>query len=581
VLDFLRIRGLALLDDVALELGPGMNVLTGETGAGKSIIVDALGLVRGARGRSELVREGEKSARVEAQFSLDPGAKSRVLPVLERQGLPLEEDALVVGRSVGGNGRGRSQLQGQLTTRAVLEEVGGGLIDICSQHEHHSLTHVSAHLELLDAYAGLADKVTEYSETYRRWQEACVELRQIREQGGERVRRADYLCFQIEELESVEEDFPVADALRERLLLLRDAHRWASFANEAHHLLYEADDALASRLAGLAERARRGPESSATLGEIGEQLEAAQMACEEAAQAASRLAGELDIEPAELELVEERVHELDRLERKHGCTVEELGEHLTQMRAELEQLEGVDSKLAEVEALEEELGRRCVAGAKALHKKRKAAARRLSKQIEQELEALHIPSARLDVSVTTLAGGELAPRGSDLVEFLFSANPGEPLAPLSRVASGGELSRVLLAVKGVLATGDRVVTYVFDEVDAGVGGAVAESIGRRLAATARDRQVLCITHLPQIAAFANAHFRVEKIGVDGRTVTRVVELSKEERVEELARMLAGSAVTKSARTHARELIRSAEAIRGAATPAKAKGRSRSSRRPSA
>lgn len=575
MLQYLHIRGLALLDDVGLDFGSGMNVLTGETGAGKSIIVDALGLVRGARGRSELVREGADHAEVEAQFDLDVDAAGRLTPVLANQGFELEERAVVVGRRLARSGRGRTQLQSRLTTRSVLQEVGSRLVDICSQHEHHSLTDVTQHLDLLDEYAALGERVATYRAEFRAWQQACAELRRIREAASDRLRRADYLRFQIEELEAAEEDLTRADALRERLTLLRGAHRWASFAAEARYLLYEGDDAMAPRLAGLADTARRGPDSVGSLVEIAEQLEAAQIACEEAARAAEHLSAELEMEPGELDAVEERVHELDRLERKHGCGVDELAQRLEQMRRELDELEGAESRLQEVQAVESEHAERCRKLARALRKERSAAARRLAEAVEAELVALHIPNARLAVELRPLPEGELGPNGMDRAEFMFSANAGEPLAPLNRVASGGELSRVLLAVKGVLATGDRVVTYVFDEVDAGVGGAVAEAIGRRLARTAQSRQVMCITHLPQIAAFADSHFHVEKHTEGGRTVTRVRRLEGDERIEELARMLAGAEVSQSARAHAAQLIAEARSWLDRDNRGRAAGKARS------
>ena len=577
MLSYLHIRGLALLDDVALELGRGMNVLTGETGAGKSIIVDALALLRGARGRSELVRQGAESARVEAQFEVDAPAQGRVAPLLAELGAELGSDGsdegLVMERVVGRAGRGRSVVQSILTTQGVLERMGEQLIDICSQHEHHSLTHVARHLDLLDAFAGLEADTERYAGGYQKWQEALAAEADLRRRAAEGAARAEFLRFQIEEIERLDPQPGELAGLKARVTLLRDGQRWAAFARQAHDALYEADDAIAGRLAALLDEARRGAESSALLAEIQEQLAAAQMACEEAAAAASRFASELSFEPGELELAEERAHELEGLRRKHGGEVDELPAKLEAMRTELGELDNADFHLAALAERVRELHASCAAQAEALHVRRVEAATRLARAVEAELAALHIPRARLEARVELLPMGSsmgLGPRGSDRVEFLFTANPGEPLAPLTKVASGGELSRVLLAVKGVLATGDHVTTYVFDEVDAGVGGAVAEAIGRRLHAASQRRQVLCITHLPQIAAFADAHFRVEKHTKDGRTITRVVRLSEEARVEEIARMLGGSRVTGTAREHASQLV--AEAHRAQRKPAAKKAR---------
>ncbi len=571
MLDYLRIRGLALLDDVALDFDRGMNVLTGETGAGKSIIVDALTLVRGVRGRAELVREGDRAARIEAQFGLDADRDQGLIRALVDHGIedPADE-GLIVERVVSRSGRGRCVVQGNLTTLAVLSQVGEHLIDICSQHEHHSLTKPGRHLELLDAYAENGSRLEEYGSRYQELVELRRARHEIEEKASQGSQRADYLRFQIDELGRVSPEAGERDALAARVQLMRQAHHWQSFSHEARQVLYEADDAVAGRLAALLEAARRGAADSAVLAELEEQLESARIACEEAADAASRLAEEVDLEPEALEQCEDRLHELDRLQRKHGCDCDDLPGRLEAMQAELAALENLDDHRSALDDRERELRQSCLALAKKLGAQRRRAAVRLGAAVQAELAALHMPDARLEVQVQSLSADDLGPRGMDRVEFVFSANPGEPVAPFSRVASGGELSRVLLAIKGVLATGDQVATYVFDEVDAGVGGAVAEAIGRRLSDAARERQVLCITHLPQIAAFADAHYRVEKRREGERTVTRVVALTPEQRVEELARMLGGARVSASARQHAQQLL--SQARRGRGRPRKSAAR---------
>lgn len=555
MLGYLRIRGLALLDDVTLELSPGMNVLTGETGAGKSIIVEALSLLRGARGRPELVRQGEEAATVDACFQPTDSVWTRLRAALEEQGVPLDdEEEVVLRRIVPRSGRGRSFVQATPTTQAALTRVGEQLVDICSQHEHHFLTHPARHLEVLDAWAKLEERRAEHAATYRSLREADERRRELTERGRKAGARGDYLRFQIDELEAVAPRAGEYEALRRRLTLLRDAQRWAEFARDAHAALYEADDAIASRLAGLLDRARRGGEGSDLLAQMQEQLVAAQVACEEAAQSAARFASELEIEPGELELAEERMHELEGLRRKHGVDVDALADTLEQMRQELASLERIEDDLAALDQQAERARAACLQSAQRLHAARVAAAEGLARAVETELRTLYMPAARLTVQVETAEPEAPGPTGIDEVQFLFTANPGEPLAPLSRVASGGELSRVLLAIKNALSHEDRVATYVFDEVDAGVGGAVAVAIGRRLRAAAAGHQVLCVTHLPQIAAFADAHWRVDKHTHKGRTITRVTRLSDEERVEELARMLGGEAIGQSARDHARQLL---------------------------
>jgi len=577
MLGYLRIRGLALLDDVTLELSPGMNVLTGETGAGKSIIVEALSLLRGARGRAELVRKGEDAATVDACFSPDTALWSRLRGTLDEHGVPVDEDEeVLLRRIVPRGGRGRSFVQNTPTTQAVLGRVGEQLVDICSQHEHHFLTQPARHLDVLDAWAQLEGPRAEHAALHRAWREAAEGCEAQAATAREAGARMDYLRFQIDELEQVSPEPGEYEGLRRRLSLLRDAQRWAEFARDAHVSLYEADDAIAGRLGVLLDRARKGGEGSDLLAQIQEQLAAAQMACEEAAHSAVRFASELEIEPGELHVAEERMHELEGLRHKHGVPVDALIDKLEEMRDELASLDRAEDDLA---ALEQETVRchaACVASARALHDARARAAEGLAHAVEEELRELHLAEARLAVQVEGVEPDAPGPTGADRVQFLFTANRGEPLAPLSRVASGGELSRVLLAIKNALSHEDRVATYVFDEVDAGVGGAVAVAIGRRLKSASAGHQVLCVTHLPQIAAFADAHYRVDKRRHKGRTITRVTRLDDEARIEELARMLGGEDVGDSAREHARQLM--ADAARAPAVRKKARGRARPAKR---
>ncbi len=553
MLSYLRVRGLALLSDVELNFVPGMNVLTGETGAGKSILVGALSLVRGLRGRAEMVRDGQDMAIVDAQFDPSSTQAPGLLALLQEHGLPFDlSEGVLIHRTLPRTGRGRSFVQGTLTSQAVLEHMGEALIDICSQHEHHFLTHTPRHLDVLDAYAEVDADLAAYDTMYGAFRETQARHKDLQTRVRDGAKRADYLRFQIEEIERVA---PVAgeyEALKGRLALMRASHQWAAFAQEAQAVLYENDDAIAARLAALCERAKNGAADSLVLASMQEQLAAAQIACEEAAAFAQRLGTDLELDPAEYEASEERLHELETLRRKHGMDLDALAQQVEAMREELDEIEHAEGHLEALQVRMRELQAHCEAQAATLRTRRKAKAEHLARAVEHELAALHMEGARIEVAFAELS--ELGPRGGDRVEFLFTANPGEPLAPLAKVASGGELSRVLLAIKGVLAGGDRVATYVFDEVDAGVGGAVAEAIGQRLARASKAHQVLCITHLPQIAAFANAHFKVEKAQVDGRTLTQVKRLSPAERVEEIARMLGGKRISKSAREHAAELL---------------------------
>ncbi len=561
MLCFLRIRGLALLDDVSMELAPGLNVLTGETGAGKSIIVDAVSLLRGARARPDVIRAGDDQTTVDAQFELLPRIAGPVNELLDLHGIETSHNELILQRIVPRAGRGRQFINAQLTTRAVLEEVGAWLIDICSQHEHQSLAQVPRHIDLLDGFAGTESPLSTYSEKYADYRQLLTERQKLVEQSRTGAERADYLRFQIDELERLAPEPGEFERLKAQVTLMRDVQRWADFSRDAQESLYEGEDSVSTRLGRLLDRARRGVADSPKLAALVDQLTTAQAACEDALDTVKRFASDIDLEPGALERAEGRMHELTHMRRKHGMEPDDLVGRLQTMQQELELLSSVEQQLSELDLKVDQAFSQCSNLAQQLREMRRKAAHQLSRTVQAELTALHIPHARFEAHIEALPPEHLTPKGLDQVEFVFSANAGEPMAPLARVASGGELSRVLLAIRGALAGQGAVSTYVFDEIDAGVGGAVAEAIGQRLALAALANQVLCITHLPQIAAYADAHFRVEKHTEQGRTLTRVKRLSADERVEELARMLGGARITSSARAHARQLIEEAERAR--------------------
>ncbi|MEZ4220047.1 MAG: DNA repair protein RecN [Polyangiaceae bacterium] len=561
MLTYLRIRGLALLSDATLELGPGLTVLSGETGAGKSIIAEALLLIRGMRARADLVRSGESALRVDAQFDLSGATLHGVSAVVAERELPLEGlGELVVQRVVQRSGRSRSLVQGELVQGGSLLAVGDHLISVCSQHEHHSLVNVVKHLELIDDFAGVGELVAEYKEAYDAYRAIDGELTEAREVAERAAERAELLRHHAQEMTALAPRSGEADELRARLALLSRASEYTEFAQELREQLYEADGSLISSLSRFAAKAERGKADSAHLVALGSELRAAIAACEEAVRHAARLENGLDADPSSLRATEQRLESLENVAAKHRVDVERLPSLSEELQAQIEDMDGSEQRLTDLEQRRRQLESRCRSLAAVLSERRRLACARIARELRTELDELCMTGARVEAQIET-SSEPLGPRGLDQVELHFSANPGEPLAPLSKVASGGELSRVLLAIQGVLAKGDSVSTYVFDEVDAGVGGAVAEAIGRRLRRIAAERQVICITHLPQIAAFADHHLRVEKGVEDGRTVTRVSPLGERESVEEIARMLAGARVTKSALEHARELKRAA---RGAA-----------------
>ncbi|HOU94081.1 MAG TPA: hypothetical protein PLU22_23685, partial [Polyangiaceae bacterium] len=530
--------------------------------------------------RVDAILAGAEASRA-AGDAPPPDAGPAALQDLDDRGDDGAGRTLVLQRAVPRSGRGRVLVDGELSTLPLLTTLGEQLIDVCSQHEHQSLTRPGRQLALLDEFAGTGPLLTRYEAAHaahaaaRRAQEALARA------GDDPTGRADYLRFQLDELVSFAPLPGEIAALRARVALLRDASAWAGLAAATEEALYEGDDASCGRLARLlarlrelarrsgldldgagadgspgearaaatlapgAERASGDPALSARVGALGAELEAALAACAEAAQLAARLGGELDVEPGELEAAEERLHRLLALERKHG-SLDDAPALVAALELELEEFGRRDERLAEATERAERTREAALALAVELSRAREGAAARLGTALTAELALLHLATARVEVVVTRAPATELGPRGLDRVEILFSANAGEPLAPLSRVASGGELSRVLLALKNVTASGDPgggagrragsgVATYVFDEVDAGVGGAVAVAIGQRLRQAAAGSQVLCITHLPQLAAFADAHLRVEKRTRGGRTTAHVRRLDEAERVEELAR----------------------------------------------
>jgi DNA repair protein RecN (Recombination protein N) len=571
MLTTLRISGFAVVDQVEVHFGAGLNVLTGETGAGKSLLVGALHLVLGGRMSADVLREGADEASVEAVFELPAGHPT--LARLEAAGLPPGDPAddgaveLLVRRVVTRAGRGRVFVNGALCTVAVLEAALRGVVDVTGQHEHVSLLDAGTHLGLLDAFAGtgapggLRDR---YRSSFDVVAALAREERALADDEGERGRRADYLAFQLEELESVD---PVAGedaALEQERKVLSGAARLAEAARGAEALVYGEEGSAAERIG----QALRALQEAATvdprLGEMVGLLRSAAAEVDEAGRGLSRYASGLGGDPDRLAEVEDRIAALRALARKHGGSLEAALARREAMKAELLGLTGAEGRREEVAR---ELSARAGEAAElaaTLGRERRRAAREFCRAVAAELA--HLAMARCKVEVAFLAPSgaiaagshRLGADGAETAEILIAPNPGEPPRPLSRVASGGELSRVLLAVKRALSKADPVRSYVFDEVDAGIGGAVAEAVGRALADVAEDRQVICVTHLPQVAAFADRHARVEKRVSGGRTSTAVVGLDGEaERRGEVARMLAGHTVTASALEHAGALIAAA------------------------
>ncbi len=584
MLAYLQIRGLAVIDQLALELTCGLNVLTGETGAGKSIIVGALGSLRGSRGgrsRPLTLRAGAEQGVVEAQFIVPPGSATE--EALARLGVvgSLDSEAgagaeLVLSRALSRGGRSRAAVQGALVPQAQLAAVGECLVDICSQHEQHSLARLGRHLELLDEH--LTDRgggsaaarsrgglsfgalLTEYRQRYAELRRVERELTEARAVLGKDPALGAYWQHQLEELTAVDPREGEWEELSAALRRFNSAKLVTERLQQVEHELSLGEDAVTSKLQALERQLCAVGEPA--LSAVVEPLESARLACEAALSQVERLLAR-EVSGESLAQLEERRHQLATLRRKHG---EDLLAARERLAEEVGRWQGAAERVAALDVEREALLEQALGVAQELHQRRVEGAVTLGRAVTRELSSLHMPHAQIIIQVEELAPERLHAAGVSRVELLVSANPGEPPGPLSEVASGGELSRVLLALSAVSRGRSGVSTYVFDEVDAGVGGKVADAIGRRLLSAARGgegSQVLCITHLPQVAAYADIHFRVEKVTRGGRAQARVVRLSEAERREELARMLGGAEVTDSALAHAERLLTEARKVREA------------------
>lgn len=567
MLTYLRVRHLAIIDQLEVEFGPGLNVITGETGAGKSILIDALSLVLGERARPDLVRTGAKQAEVEALF--DIGDDPETLARLSAAGIDPESE-LVVRRVVSASGRTRAYVNGNLASAGQLAELARGLVDISSQHEHHTLVDPSTHLGYLDAFGQLEPLRAQVAEAHRALRKADEALREARAAAASRSEREDILRFQIREIDELNPKPGEERELAEERERLRHAARLATTAGGAEEALYARDGAICEVLGRLSSEVREASAIDVTLAPIADVLDTALAQLEEAARELGAYARDINMDPERLIEVEDRLARLRRLTRKYGGDVEGVLAHRQEAVEELETLEHAEERIAELEEAHDRALERAASAARAVSAERKRIAGELATRISEELASLGMGGARVEVQVEPLAersgeltidGARLSETGIDRVEFLIAPNRGEEPRPLRKVASGGELSRAMLAIKRVLAGVGRAGLYVFDEVDAGVGGAIAEVIGQKLAGVARHHQVICITHLAPIAVYADRHYRVAKSVEGERTKSRIEVLDEHERLEEIARMVGGLKIGESHRKAAAEMLELARAAR--------------------
>ncbi len=557
----LNIKNFAIIDQLRVEFGPGLNVLTGETGAGKSIVVDALNLALGERASTDLVRTGSPEAVVEAAFDLNGSGARAVTGILAEQGIGMEKgEDLIIRRVISSSGKNKIYINGGLANLATLAAVGRHLADIHGQHEHQSLLALDQQMEMLDSFGSLHGIRAEVAEVYGKLMGVRKRLAELEIGERDRAQREDLLRYQKNEIEAAQLKEGEDEELANEQRVLANAEKLAGLARTADEALYTGDGSVLSGLKRAITSVREIAAIDEKLGPVLELLESGRAQIDEAARDMSSYAERVEFDPQRLESIGDRLDLIQKLKKKYGSSIREINDFGVQAAiglARMEQsTEEIEKLKSEIQAVKFGLTEK----ANELTKKRSAAARELEKKVEVELGHLGMKRSQFAVKVEQEAGGDtldglkLGPRGADRVEFLISPNPGEEPRPLAKIASGGELSRIMLALKTILVEGDPIPTLVFDEVDAGIGGAVADEVGKKLRKIATRRQVFCITHLAQIASMATSHYGVAKAVKKDRTSTEVRLLGDRERVDEIARMLGGKTITGTTLKHAEEMI---------------------------
>ncbi len=569
----LRIQDFAIIDHLELTFERGLVVFTGETGAGKSIILDALDLLLGGRADVTLIRAEADLARVEATFHLVGPEREAVHAILRREDLLDDQDYLTLSREVRREGRSVARVNGATVHLSLLKELGEVLVDIHGQSEHLSLLNVRAHLGLLDRYADVQSLLSEYRQTYQTWQRVRRELDELRRTQRDADQRTEMLTFQAEEIEAARLRPGEDEELRQERDRLANAESLAALAQQALAALDEGtpDSPAATDLLGQASQAlHKLAQIDASQTALAQQAALLEESLADLARSLRGYLETIEYDPKRLNIVEERLDLLHRLTRKYGGTIEAVLAYAVEARRQLEHISNATERIAQLEAEEANLLARLSAQAQALSQQRRQAAEKLSRAIEAELDDLRMAAARFAVDFQTRPDPNGLPfpdgarvafdeNGLDKVEFLIAPNPGEGLKPLARIASGGETSRLMLGLKNVLARADEVPTLIFDEIDQGIGGRVGATVGEKLWLLSRQHQVLVVTHLPQLAAFGDQHFQVQKQVEEGRTLTRVTPLSGEARTLELAQML--GEVSEGTLRSAYDLLQSAQSFK--------------------
>jgi len=551
MLQFLNISNIALIDDMQVEFESGLNLLTGETGSGKSIIVDALGLLIGGRFSSDLIKSGADRGAIEGLFSVTPNPELEHL--LENAGLA-QTNELIIRRELSATGRNKIFINNQLATQSLLRDLRPFLVDIHGQGDQQTLFNPETHLEILDAFAGNGGLRAEVAEAYRGWMALRRELESLRHDEAEKFQLVDTLKFQIAELERAQLSPGEDEKLEEERRRLGNVEKLTGLCQASYSRIYEDDDAAVTRVRQTLKDVEELADYDSSFRDYLEGMETARAVLEDLSFSLRDFADRLEFSPTRLAEIDDRLAELSRLKRKYGGSIAASLEHLARSEDRLRQIETSDERERELNVELAAAHERYLERARKLHKERVRAAKKFEQAVEKGIAEVAIDNARFQVQVndSVEAAGQ---KGIDYTEFYFSANVGEEVKPLARVASGGEASRLMLVLKTVANGSQFPRTIVFDEIDTGIGGRVSEAVGIKLKKLAQTNQVLCVTHQPQIARFADSHLVVQKEALKGRTQVSVGRLDKAGRVEELARMLTGAEITDSARRHAKELLK--------------------------
>ena len=548
----IRLQNFAIIDDISINFGDGLNIITGETGTGKSLIVDAINVILGDRFTAGHAKFPGKEAVVEALFEIPPDG--RVAGNLEKSGIACPGAELVVRRVLTEKGKNRIYVNGSIVTLGVLSEATEGLVNMFGQHEHQNLLKKNNYINYLDDFSQLRHELSEYRTAYAELAELGGKIEALEKKRLEGAEKRDYLRFQIEEIDNVSPASDEDSRLEEERTRLENSEKFSSSLRSATEFLYEGEGSAVGSLKQAASRLEEVSGLDSSLGKLRDRIGSLLIEAEDVFYGLGEFAGKVEHNPARLEEVISRLEDIKKLKRKHGGSIGEILEKRRRMESELGEIDNSDELLAELEKKRDSLRGEVLRAARSISSARKAGAGRLEELFAGEAESVGLKNSRFEID---FGEKEISPDGLDKVDFLFSANPGQKPRPVTKVASGGELSRIMLALRSFVSAGDPGSILIFDEVDAGIGGVVAETIGKKIKGLSAESQVVCITHLPQVAKFADTHLLVAKSFGEGETEVSVDVLSGRRRVEEISRMLAGQSVSEKTFEVAEELIKGA------------------------